>query len=46
VVYTQPETILEKGNYVLPLQPNITAGTYVIKLVYGDKIATVKAIKQ
>ncbi len=46
VVYTQPAAMLAKGGYVLPLQPKVAAGTYLVRLVYGAKTKTATIIKQ
>jgi TPR repeat protein len=47
VVYANTAKKLDKGNYILQLQPQeLAAGTYMLKLQYGKQFKTVKVVKQ
>ena len=47
IVYRNTAGVLEAGSYVLPIQlGQIAAGTYLLKLVYGNQSKTVKVLKQ
>lgn len=46
IIYTQAPVKLDVGKYVLPLQPNIAAGTYIVQLIIDGKSKTAKIIKR
>lgn len=45
LVYSKPAAYLNSGDYVLPLQPNIAKGTYIVTLSYGNEHKSTKIIK-
>jgi hypothetical protein len=45
VLLTTPSTVLNPGKYLLPLQPNVAAGAYMVRLIKGNKVESIKLIK-
>jgi uncharacterized protein len=45
VVLTTPSLVLTPGKYMLPMQPNVPAGAYIVRLITGNKIQSVKLVK-
>lgn len=45
LAYSLPNTNLSKGKYNIMLQPNVTAGNYILKLAYGKNSKTLMVTK-
>lgn len=46
LLFTQPETTLNAGSYVLPLRPVLPSGAYLVKLRYGNQVVTTTVVKK
>ncbi len=46
MVYSNPAVRLTSGNYTLPIQVNLAAGAYIVKLYYGKQVKSTIMIKQ
>lgn len=46
MVYSNPSSLLSAGNYTLPIQINLAAGSYVLKLYCGKRVISKIMIKQ
>jgi hypothetical protein len=46
LVYKTPEQTLQAGSYTLPIQINVAAGTYIVKLYNGKQVQTATVVRQ